>query len=44
MPEHNFTPISGVLERFTIKSDALENRLGDPTERESFGTYPQTRF
>ena len=34
MPEHNFTPIAGSLERIVINSDLLRNRLGDPIQRE----------
>ena len=34
MPAHSFDPIRGIFERFTIDSSLLENRLGDPTERE----------
>ena len=34
MPAHSFEPIRGIFERFTIDSSLLENRLGDPTERE----------
>ena len=44
MPEHNFTPLSGVLERFTIKSETLENRIGDPTEREVLVHIPKQGF
>ena len=34
MPKHAFSPIKGSLERWTLNSQLLENRLGDPTERE----------
>ena len=34
MPEHSFEPIRGILERFSFSSVKLENRLGDPMERE----------
>ena len=34
MPEHNFTPLSGRMERFSVDSELLQNRLGDPTLRE----------
>ena len=34
MPAHSFEPIRGNLERFCIVSSKLENRLGDPIERE----------
>lgn len=44
MPEHNFSPISGVLERFTIKTDTLQNRLGDPMEREVLVHIPRQGF
>ncbi len=34
MPKHAFSPVRGKLERWVIDSPHLENRLGDPTERE----------
>lgn len=34
MPAHSFAPITGTIERIVIDSALLENRLGDPTERE----------
>ena len=34
MPEHAFTPTRGLLERWSVDSSLLANRLGDPTERE----------
>ena len=34
MPAHSFEPIRGTFERFTIHSQLLENKLGDPIERE----------
>ena len=34
MPEHNFHPIRGKLERFSFSSKLLHNSLGDPVERE----------
>ena len=41
MPEHSFAPIKGTLERFIINSDLLNNRLGDPTEREVIVHIPK---
>ena len=34
MPRHNFAPITGKFTRFSFDSALLENRLGDPTERD----------
>lgn len=34
MPKHAFSPVRGQLERWVLDSPHLENRLGDPTERE----------
>ena len=34
MVSHSFAPIRGRIDRFSFDSPALENRLGDPTERE----------
>ena len=34
MPKHQFTPVRGRIERWSFESELLENRLGDPTERE----------
>jgi len=34
MPKHAFAPVHGRLERWVLDSPLLENRLGDPTERE----------
>ena len=34
MPAHQFTPVRGRVERWSFDSNLLENRLGDPTERE----------
>ena len=34
MPAHSFEPIRGNLERFSFTSSNLENKLGDPCERE----------
>ena len=34
MPAHSFEPIRGILERFSFSSKNLENKIGDPTERE----------
>ena len=44
MPSHNFSPITGVLERFSLNSDSLINRLGDPTEREILVHIPKQGF
>lgn len=41
MPEHNFTPLSGRMERFSLDSELLQNRLGDPTQREILVHIPQ---
>tara|TARA_B100001248_G_scaffold123290_1_gene92473 strand:+ start:1868 stop:2890 length:1023 start_codon:yes stop_codon:yes gene_type:complete len=41
MPEHNFTPITGRLDRIVVESSLLENRLGDPTLREVLVHIPQ---
>ena len=41
MPEHNFTPLSGRMERFSVDSELLQNRLGDPTLREILVHIPQ---
>ncbi len=41
MPEHNFTPLSGRMERFSVDSELLQNRLGDPTLREVLVHIPQ---
>jgi enterochelin esterase-like enzyme len=34
MPAHSFEPIRGTLERFSFSSEHLENKIGDPVERE----------
>jgi S-formylglutathione hydrolase FrmB len=34
MPAHSFEPIRGILERFSFSSVNLENKIGDPVERE----------
>ncbi|MEK9731673.1 MAG: alpha/beta hydrolase-fold protein [Candidatus Poseidoniales archaeon] len=34
MPKHFFEPLRGRVERFCFDSSLLENKLGDPTERE----------
>ena len=34
MPAHSFEPIRGILERFSFSSKNLENKIGDPIERE----------
>ena len=34
MPAHSFEPIRGTIERFSFSSANLENRIGDPVERE----------
>ena len=34
MPKHAFAPVEGRIERWVLDSPLLENRLGDPTERE----------
>ena len=34
MPDHAFTPTFGLLDRWSLDSPLLANRLGDPTERE----------
>lgn len=34
MPDHAFSPTRGLLERWSVDSPLLTNRLGDPTERE----------
>ena len=34
MPRHNFAPITGKFTRFSFDSALLENKLGDPTERD----------
>ena len=34
MPKHAFAPVLGQFRRWTLDSTLLENRLGDPTERE----------
>ncbi len=34
MPAHQFTPVRGRIERWSFESKLLENRLGDPVERE----------
>ena len=34
MPAHSFEPIRGILERFSFSSENLENKVGDPIERE----------
>lgn len=34
MPKHAFSPVRGQIERWVIDSPLLDNRLGDPTERE----------
>ena len=34
MPKHAFAPTNGRFQRWVIDSSLLENRLGDPTERE----------
>ena len=34
MPRHNFAPITGKFTRFSFNSALLENRLGDPAERD----------
>lgn len=44
MPSHNFSPITGVLERFSLNSESLTNRLGDPTEREILIHIPKQGF
>ena len=41
MPEHSFAPIEGSIERLTIDSDLLNNRLGDPTKREVMVHIPR---
>ena len=41
MPGHNFTPLSGRMERFSVDSELLQNRLGDPTLREILVHIPQ---
>ena len=34
MPEHNFAPTMGLLERFSFHSELLANSIGDPLTRE----------
>lgn len=34
MPEHQFTPVRGRIDRWSFDSELIANRLGDPTERE----------
>jgi enterochelin esterase-like enzyme len=34
MPEHNFSPTMGLLERFSFNSELLTNSIGDPLTRE----------
>ena len=41
MPEHNFTPLTGKLDRMIIDSPLIENKLGDPTTREVIIHIPQ---
>ena len=41
MPEHSFAPITGSLERITIESQHLSNRLGDPIVREVIVHIPK---
>ena len=40
MPEHSFQPIRGLLERFSFRSNLLENKIGDPKEREIIAHIP----
>jgi len=41
MPEHNFAPIEGSIERLVVDSNLLNNRLGDPTKREVIVHIPK---
>ena len=41
MPEHSFAPIEGRIERLVVDSNLLNNRLGDPTNREVIVHIPK---
>ena len=41
MPEHNFSPIEGSIERLVVRSSLLDNQLGDPISREVMVHIPK---